>query len=219
MKGVNKVDLKVSEIMNLARAFHSWIFWVCRSWCNTHRTKCSLQTITEGTWQKYEFNCLYLVKCIKTKFLKSVNFGAEIWTKLVLVLPSHQQHSDDGDEGSPWNVHTTVRPSAREHFIEFCHRKSFRTYTSENYQNTDLIAVFKSELWNKAAISCLCCPTNINVDEVVTVNHCGWDSTTWPLIILNIAWVLEYDMQVGYSCLSSHHKGIKGEKRYNSTHS
>jgi len=38
MKGVNKVDLKVSELMNLARVFHSRTFWVCRSWCNTHRT-------------------------------------------------------------------------------------------------------------------------------------------------------------------------------------
>ena len=32
----------------------------------------------------------------------------------------------------------------------------------------------------------LCCSTNINVHEVVTVNHYGWNGTTWPLIIVNI---------------------------------
>ena len=38
----------------------------------------------------------------------------------VLVLPSHQEHSEDGEGVSPWNVgEILTQLSAREHFIDF----------------------------------------------------------------------------------------------------
>lgn len=175
--------------MNLAWIFHSRTFWVCRSWCNTHRTTCSLQTVTEGIGQKYKFN--YLVKCIKNEFLKSVNFGAELRTKPVLVVTSHQQHSEDGAEVSPWNA-----GELSHHGAAVCPRTFYGILSSWKLHDLYLRAFPKC--WLKCSLvsnlNCetkqqyhvLCCSTNINVDEVVTVNHYGWEGTTWSLIIVNI---------------------------------
>jgi hypothetical protein len=61
------------------------------------------------------------------------------------------------------NFHTLARLSVQEHFTAFCCRKSFKTYNFQHSQNTDFIAVFKSELRNIAAISRYCAAPQISM--------------------------------------------------------